>query len=80
MKERVAKAVENAFEKFLWNSRFIVLLAVVSSMISSMILFVVATVDVFGLINKVFNLNLILLSVNLVESEVKSASGLPVSS
>lgn len=54
MKGRVAKAIEQGFEKFLWNSRFIVLLAVVSSMISSVILFVVATVDVFGLINKVF--------------------------
>lgn len=54
MKERVAKAVEQTFEKFLWNSRFVVLLAVISSMISSMILFVVATVDVFELVNKVF--------------------------
>ncbi len=54
MSGRVAKAIESAFEKFLWNSRFIVLLAVVSSMISSVILFVVATVDVFELINKVF--------------------------
>lgn len=54
MRERVAKAVEQSFEKFLWNSRFIVLLAVVSSMISSVILFVVATVDVFELISKVF--------------------------
>ncbi len=54
MKERVAKAIEQGFEKFLWNSRFIVLLAVISSMISSVILFVVATVDVFELISKVF--------------------------
>lgn len=54
MKERVANAIEHAFEKFLWNSRFIVLLAVISSMISSVILFVVATVDVFELVNKVF--------------------------
>jgi uncharacterized membrane protein YqhA len=54
MRERVAKAIEHAFEKFLWNSRFIVLLAVISSMISSVILFLVATLDVFELINKVF--------------------------
>lgn len=54
MSGRVAKAIENAFEKFLWNSRFIVLLAVVSSMVSSVILFLVATVDVFELINKVW--------------------------
>jgi uncharacterized membrane protein YqhA len=55
MRERLAKAVERGFEKFLWNSRFVVLLAVISSMISSMILFVVATVDVFELIQKVFS-------------------------
>jgi uncharacterized membrane protein YqhA len=54
MRERLAKAVERGFEKFLWNSRFIVLFAVISSMISSVILFVVATVDVFELIQKVF--------------------------
>jgi len=54
IKERVANAVEHAFEKFLWNSRFVVLLAVISSMISSIILFVVATFDVFWLIRKVF--------------------------
>ncbi|HLG44570.1 MAG TPA: YqhA family protein [Nitrospirales bacterium] len=54
MRERLAQAVERGFEKFLWNSRFVVLLAVISSMISSMILFVVATVDVFELIQKVF--------------------------
>ena len=54
MTGRVAKAIENAFEKFLWNSRFIVLLAVISSMISSVILFVVATIDVFELISKVW--------------------------
>ncbi len=55
MSGRVAKALEQAFEKFLWNSRFIVLLAVVASMISSVILFVVATFDVFELIHKVWH-------------------------
>jgi uncharacterized membrane protein YqhA len=54
MKERITQAVEQGFEKFLWNSRFIVILAVVASMISSVILFVVATFDVFELIGKVF--------------------------
>jgi uncharacterized membrane protein YqhA len=54
MKEQVARAIENGFEKFLWNSRFIVILAVVASMISSVILFVIATFDVFELIAKVF--------------------------
>ena len=54
MKERITQSIEQGFEKFLWNSRFIVILAVVASMISSVILFVVATVDVFELIGKVF--------------------------
>lgn len=54
MKDGLARAVEHGFEKFLWNSRFIVLLAVVASMISSVILFVIATFDVFELIGKVF--------------------------
>lgn len=54
MKGRVAKAIEQGFEKFLWNSRFIVLLAVVSSMISSVILFLVATIDVLELVSKVW--------------------------
>jgi uncharacterized membrane protein YqhA len=54
MKQRMARNIEQGFEKFLWNSRFIVILAVVASMISSVILFVIATVDVFELIAKVF--------------------------
>jgi uncharacterized membrane protein YqhA len=54
MKNRLARVIEHGFEKFLWNSRFIVLLAVVASMISSVILFVIATFDVFELIGKVF--------------------------
>ena len=54
MKERMARAIENTFEKVLWNSRFIVILAVIASMISSVILFVVATLDVLELISKVF--------------------------
>jgi uncharacterized membrane protein YqhA len=54
MKRQLAMTIEKTFEKFLWNSRFIVISAVVASMISSIILFVVATFDVFELIGKVF--------------------------
>jgi uncharacterized membrane protein YqhA len=54
MKDRMVRAIEQGFEKFLWNSRFIVILAVISSMVSSVILFVLATFDVFGLVGKVF--------------------------
>ncbi|MGK7344674.1 MAG: YqhA family protein [Candidatus Nitrospinota bacterium M3_3B_026] len=35
------------FEKFLWNSRFVVILAVLASLVSSVILFIIATADVF---------------------------------
>jgi len=37
---------------FLWRSRFIVILAVVSSLVSSIILFLIATADVMTLIGK----------------------------
>lgn len=40
--------LERLFEGGLWRSRFIVLLAVVSSLISAVILFLIATADVIG--------------------------------
>lgn len=46
------KTVERLFEGFLWQSRFIVLLAVVASLVSSVILFVIATIDVGSLVVK----------------------------
>lgn len=42
------KKVENFFEKVLWNSRFLVLIAVVSSVLGSLVLFIVGTMDLFG--------------------------------
>ena len=44
------KKMEILFEGFLWRSRFIVLLAVVASLVSSVILFMIATVDVGHLV------------------------------
>ncbi len=41
------KKLETAFENFLWNSRFIVLIAVVSSLFIAFAVFYVATVDAF---------------------------------
>jgi len=41
------KKLEAAFENFLWNSRFIVLVAVVSSLFIAFAVFYVATVDAF---------------------------------
>ena len=40
--------LEKIFESLLWNSRFFVLLAVVFGMIGSIVLFIVASVDVFN--------------------------------
>lgn len=45
--------IERVFESFLWRSRFIVLTAVVSSLMASFILFFIATGDVFSLVIKV---------------------------
>lgn len=46
------KPIEQIFETILWRSRFIVILAVVSSLVSSFILFVIATIDVGWLVAK----------------------------
>ncbi|MEK7814007.1 MAG: YqhA family protein [Candidatus Desantisbacteria bacterium] len=40
------KWIEKLFESVLWNSRFVVLMAVVASMVSAIILFLIATWDV----------------------------------
>lgn len=41
------KKVEIIFEKILWNSRFLILIAVVSSILGSLVLFLVGTMDIF---------------------------------
>jgi uncharacterized membrane protein YqhA len=46
------KPLEQLFENFLWRSRFIVILAVIASLASSVILFVIATLDVGKLVVK----------------------------
>jgi len=43
--------LERIFESILWNSRFIVLLAVLSSLIGAIILFALATLDILHLAN-----------------------------
>ena len=47
--------IEKIFESALWNSRFFVLFAVLFSMLGGMTLFVVASVDVFGVVTDVIN-------------------------
>ena len=53
--------LEKVFEKILWNSRFVVLLAVVSTLILSIFMFTIVTYDVVLLIGHIgdyFNENL----------------------
>ena len=44
------KSVARMFEKFLWNSRFVVLAAVIASLFSGLAMFYIATVDAFYMI------------------------------
>jgi len=45
--------IEHIFESTLWNTRFFVLLAVIFSMIGGIALFIVASVDVWGVVSNV---------------------------
>lgn len=46
--------IENIFEKILWNSRFIVLIAVVASFAGCAAMFFITTVDAYNLVTHVF--------------------------
>ncbi|MBC8519983.1 MAG: YqhA family protein [Gammaproteobacteria bacterium] len=45
------KALEQLFENFLWSSRLVVLTAVISSLLASLAMFYMATVDAFYMIS-----------------------------
>lgn len=47
------KFIEQLFEGTLWNSRFFVLLAVIFSMLGGITLFIVASVDIWGVVSNV---------------------------
>ncbi len=47
------KAVERIFESMLWNSRFVVVLAVVASLVTALAVFFIATVDAWYLLGHV---------------------------
>ena len=49
------KYIETLFENTLWSTRFFVLLAVVFSMLGGIGLFVVASVDIYGVIITIFD-------------------------
>ena len=46
---------ERVFESALWQTRFFVLLAVIFSMLGGIALFIVASVDIWGVVTMVFN-------------------------
>ena len=48
------KKAEMFFEKLLWSSRFLVLIAVVSSVLGSLVLFLVGTMDILEVAKKAF--------------------------
>ena len=47
--------IETIFENFLWSSRYLVLLAVISSLLASLILFLIGTLDIVKLIIDLVN-------------------------
>ena len=47
--------IEKLFEGLIWNSRFIVLLAVIFGLLGAIILFVVASMDIWGVAVYTFN-------------------------
>ncbi len=47
------KFVERIFESLLWNTRFFVLFAVIFSMLGGIALFLVASVDIYGVVGNV---------------------------
>jgi uncharacterized membrane protein YqhA len=49
------KFIEGFFESLLWNTRFFVLFAVVFSMLGGIALFIVASVDIWGVVVDVIN-------------------------
>jgi uncharacterized membrane protein YqhA len=42
--------IEKIFEQLLWSSRFLVILAVISSIVASLLLFVIGSMDIVGLV------------------------------
>jgi uncharacterized membrane protein YqhA len=47
--------IETVFEGILWRSRFFVILAVVSSLLASMVLFIIGSFDVLDVLSKTWN-------------------------
>ena len=54
-KHKKQSLLERVFESGLWNTRFFVLFAVIFSMLGGITLFIVASVDIFGVVSNVFH-------------------------
>lgn len=50
-----SSTLESIFEGALWRSRFFVILAVVSSLLASMVLFIIGSLDVLDVLGKTWN-------------------------
>lgn len=50
--------LENLFEKLMWNTRLFILLAVIFGLIGAVILFIVASVDIYEVLTYTFNVYL----------------------
>ncbi|MDQ6961273.1 MAG: YqhA family protein [Mariprofundaceae bacterium] len=53
------KITEHIFETFLWNARFLVILAVISSLVGTLLLFTLATMDMFALAKHFISITLL---------------------
>lgn len=75
------KTIESWFEKFLWNSRFMVFSAVLASLLLSLILFAITTLDVVSLLSHAWHYFIVgeaekkVLKVLLVAHTVSSVDG-----
>lgn len=49
------KILEKVFENILWNGRLFILLAVIFSMLGSVLLFIVASIDIFDIAKETYN-------------------------
>ncbi|WP_084649414.1 YqhA family protein [Saccharospirillum impatiens] len=48
-------ALESGFERFLWSSRFLVMLAVVPALLGALVLFMIGTLDIFSVLATAVN-------------------------
>lgn len=53
--QRKPGPVEQIFEKVLWQTRFLVLLAVIPSIIGAVVLFVIGSMDIFKVVNETWH-------------------------